>query len=310
MSRSLSAVVCTRDRPQPIAETVRLLLSSEGDELELIVMDQSDGRETEAALAQYRADSRLRYVRSTTRGKGAALNEAMALTSSSIVVCTDDDCHAPAGWVSGMTRSMHAHPEAVIIFCQVLPAPHEPSRGYIPTYEFTDSRLLSSFRDICKRGLGLGAGMAVNRDFVVSAGGFDEAFGPGGRFPSADEWNLAIRALLMGRCVYEAADVSIVHDGFRTFEQGRTHIRRDWLAVGAVCALPLRAGYLKGIILPIWLLTTRAAWPLFHDVITLRSARGLGRITAFMKGFFRGLGTPVDKKTLRYIDRRKTQRSV
>jgi GT2 family glycosyltransferase len=40
--------------------------------------------------------------------------------------------------------------------------------------------------------------MGLRRDFVEQLGGFDDFFGPGGRFPSADEFDLSIRALLSG----------------------------------------------------------------------------------------------------------------
>src|SRR5690606_22368170 len=88
-----SALICTRNRPEGIVRAVRSLLAG-SDEFELIVMDQSDGPETEQALAPLAGDRRLRYVRSQTRGKGAALNEGLRLAQGDVVVCTDDDCEA------------------------------------------------------------------------------------------------------------------------------------------------------------------------------------------------------------------------
>jgi glycosyltransferase involved in cell wall biosynthesis len=307
MIQTLSAVVCTRNRPGPLSEIVSALLRGESEELELIVVDQSDGTDAETALAPFRSDPRLRYCRSAKRGKGAALNEGLALARGSIVVCTDDDCKPPPGWVAAMTGALLSQPNAVLAFCRVAPVPHDRTAGYVPAYEISNSRLLRSIGDVCG-GLGIGAGMAVRRDFVTQMCGFDESFGPGGRFPSADEWDIAMRALLTGHNVYETASLTIVHDGFRTFAEGQTHARRDWLALGAVCAKPLRAGHWKAAVIPVWLFSTRALWPPVLDLLSLRRPRGFFRIVAFIQGFVSGFATPVDKKTLRFVERHSTLR--
>jgi glycosyltransferase involved in cell wall biosynthesis len=303
MPETLSAVVCTRNRPGPLADIVRSLLQGEAANFELIVIDQSDGPESEAALASARSDPRLRYCRSSKRGKGAALNEGLAIAQGAVIVCTDDDCQPPPAWVADMTRTLLSQPDAVLAFCRVAPVPHDRSAGYVPAYELAKSRRLRSISDICG-GLGLGAGLALRRDFIMSMNGFDEFFGPGGTFPSADEWDIAMRALLVGREVYETADLTIVHDGFRTFEEGKLHARRDWVALGAVCAKPLRAGHWKAVVVPVWLFSTHAVWPPLRDLLTFRKPRGMGRIVAFIQGFAKGLATPVDKGRLRFIARR------
>lgn len=299
-SELVSCVICTRNRAQPLARVVASLLAGETEPLELLVIDQSDGPEAELALSEFAGDARLRYHRSSQRGKGKALNEALRLARGSIVVSTDDDCSAPAGWISGMARALESQPEAAIAFCQVLPVPHDANAGYVPAYHLSQSRTLRSISAICG-GLGIGAGIAIRRDFVLSMGGFDEAFGPGGRFPSADEWDLAMRALLSGRHVFETAELSIVHDGFRTFEEGRAHARRDWLALGAVCAKPLRAGHWRAAVVPVWLFSTKAVWPPVADALALRKPRGLGRIVAFVQGFGQGLMSRVEPTTLRFL---------
>jgi len=294
-----SAIVCTKDRSGAIPHVVEALLADTEAIFELIVIDQSHGSETERALDPWRNDPRLHYQHSATRGKGAGLNEGIRVARGEIVVFTDDDCQPPRQWVANMAKALNSQPSAVIAFCQVLPVAHDRNAGYVPTYLFKKNRLLRTVTAICG-GLGLGAGMAVRRDFALAIGGFDESFGPGARFPSADEWDLAIRALLNGKHVYETAELAIVHDGFRTFEEGLKHARRDWMAIGAVCAKPLRAGHFEAAIVPIWLLTTRALMPPMADLIHLRKPRGLGRIVAFARGFADGFATPVDGKTLRF----------
>ena len=297
----VTGVICTRNRPEPLARVVSTLLAGESEPCELLVVDQSDEPLYQRARELLPQDVRLRHVRSVARGKGKALNEALRLARGAILVCTDDDCLAPRNWISDMARALESQPTAALAFCRVLPVAHDPGAGYVPAYNLVQSRMLRSIADICGGGLGLGAGMALRRDFVQSLGGFDESFGPGGRFPSADEWDLAMRSLLRGWHVFETAELAIVHDGFRTMEEGRAHASRDWLALGAVCAKPLRAGHWKAAVVPVWLFSTKAVWPPIADALALRKPRGAGRIVSFVTGFAQGLLTRVEAETLRFL---------
>lgn len=292
-----SVVICTRNRTESLMRTVHSILQSRGD-FELIVIDQSDERRSEAALQEL-GDERLRYARSDRRGKGAALNDGLRLASADIVVCTDDDCEAPPGWADDMAAVMAAQPAAAVVFCNVLTPRYDRTAGYIPAYERQQDRVLKTIGE-ARRGLGLGAGMALRRDAVLAFGGFDEAFGPGSRFASGDDWDISLRAMLRGWHVYDTAQLSVLHHGFRTFEEGRAHALRDWIAIGALCAKPIRAGYASGVLLSAWLFTVEALWPPLRDLLNLRRPGGLSRIVGFARGFAGGLRTPVEEKTLMF----------
>jgi glycosyltransferase involved in cell wall biosynthesis len=289
--------VCTRHRAESLVRTVRSLLADDDGSFELIVIDQSDNDESERALEPFRGDSRLRYIRSHARGKGAALNEGLRTARGDTVVCTDDDCEAPRGWIVAMARVLDAQPRAAIVFCNVTADPYDTSAGYVPAYERRSDRVLSSIGD-ARRGIGLGAGMALRRDAILALGGFDETFGPGARFGSGDDWDLSLRALLSGWQVYDTAHVSIVHHGFRTFAEGRTHALRDWIAIGALCAKPIRAYHLNAVSVAAGVFWSMALWPPILDVLRLRRPSGAARITGFIRGFVQGLRTPVDRTTL------------
>jgi len=297
--RFASALVCTRNRAGSLVRAVRSLLADGEPELEVIVVDQSDGHESEAALETLLQDARLRYFRSGARGKGAALNEGLRLARGEIVVCTDDDCLASPGWIGGMARALRAQPGCAVLFCNVFPVPYDRSTGYVPAYERTSDRLLRRVGDT-GQGHGLGAGMALRRSAVLEIGGFDEALGPGAPFLSAEDWDIANRALLRGWHVYETAELSIIHDGFRSFAQGREHAYRDWVGIGAMCAKPLRAGRFETLALTLRTLGADAIWPPLLDLLRLRRPRGVGRVLAFLSGFARGLLTPVDPRSLNY----------
>jgi GT2 family glycosyltransferase len=294
-SPAVSALVCTRNRGVSLVRTVRSLLQSPGP-FEVIVIDQSDD-EAAASLPAELGDPRLRYIRSGVRGKGAALNQGLQLAAGDVVVCTDDDCEAPAGWVMGMASVMNAHPRVAVLFCNVIAPPYDRAAGYVPAYERDGDRVLSSILE-ARHGLGLGAGMAVRRQAVLKLGGFDEAFGPGSRFASGDDWDISLRAMLGGWDVFDTASLSVLHYGFRTLAEGKAHARRDWIAIGALCAKPIRAGYGRAIGLSLWLFGVEALWPPVRDLLRLKRPSGLSRVVGFALGFAGGLRTAVDQETL------------
>jgi GT2 family glycosyltransferase len=294
---AVTALVCTRDRSESLARAIRSLLRGQETSFELIVMDQSEDTASRDALREYAADPRLRYVRTAARGKGAALNEGLRLARGSIVVCTDDDCEASPGWIAQMARVLEEHTDVAIVFCNVVPPPYDRAAGYVPAYQRDNDRRLRTVAD-ARRGLGLGAGMALRRDAVLAFGGFDEAFGPGSRFRSGDDWDISLRALLRGWHVYDTVSTSVLHHGFRTLQEGRAHALRDWIAIGALCAKPLRAGHLEALNLAVWLFSVEAVWPPLRDVLRFRRPSGLSRIVGFIRGFAEGARTPVDRRTL------------
>lgn len=295
----VTALICTRNRPDQIGEAIKSVLVNAADGMELIVLDQSPGSETERSLASWLGDPRVVYRRTHTVGKGVALNEGLRLARGAIVVLTDDDCIAPPGWVENMARVLEARPRVAIVFCNVVAVPHDQNLGYVPTYERRQNRLVKSLWDL-RDGLGLGAGMAIRREVALSLGGFDESFGPGARFPSADEWDVAIRALVAGWHVYETSELAILHDGFRTHVEGREHAQRDWLALGAVSTKALRRGHLRAAVVPFYFYPSRALWPVCLDLMQLRRPRGLRRIEAYLRGFAEGMGTPMDPQSLKF----------
>lgn len=279
-----------------------LLLDPEIPE-ELVVVDQSDDSRTEQVLRAI-ADPRLHYIRSRKTGKGAALNEGLHAAQGEIVVCTDDDCEATPGWLVGIVQALTEHPKAAVAFSNVVAPPYDTSKGYVPTYERSQSRVLRHVLDLCS-GHGLGAGMALRRSAILSLGGCDETLGPGGLFPSADDIDIAIRALLNGWEVCDTADVAILHHGYRSFLDGREHVRRDWVALGATCSKSLRAGVLLGAVPTLWRFTASALWPPVRRIATFKKPIGLTRITAFIQGFARGVQTPVDRRRLVFAPRRR-----
>jgi glycosyltransferase involved in cell wall biosynthesis len=293
----ITALVCTRNRGDSITATLASILAGTHPHFELIVVDQSVTDETECAVAPFLNDARLRYIRSQTQGVSRARNLGLQEARSEVVVLTDDDCVAPPHWLETMEEAFAAHPNVAVAFCNVDPAPYDRQAGFIPAYQRTGSKLLSNISEKCAA-RGIGAGSAVRREAVLSLGGFDEMLGPGADFPACEDGDMAVRALLCGYEVYETDAVALIHAGFRTWEQGRLLARRDWVGIGAAYTKPLKCGYWRFAVVPVYELLKFAVWPPISDVLHLHRPRGLGRIGAFFQGFSQGWRLSVDPQTL------------
>jgi glycosyltransferase involved in cell wall biosynthesis len=295
----LTVAVCTRNRGSRISSTIASILANDGDFV-LLVVDQSDDSSTEASVASYSGDPRLRYVRSSTRGLGAARNVALHAADTAVVVFTDDDVVVPSEWARTMHTVFERHPRVAVAFCNVEAGPHDPSAGFIPAYVRDEDQLVTTLVQKC-RARGIGAGLAVRRDAALAIGGFDERLGAGGDFPSCEDGDIAVRALLDGWWVFETADVAVVHDGFRTWAEGRLLTRRDWLGIGAAYAKPLRRGRWR--ILPVIAYegVGEALLRPLAELLRLRRPRGLMQAGYFWLGFARGWRAPLHADHLTYV---------
>jgi GT2 family glycosyltransferase len=293
----ITALICTADRPAMAARAARSILASAHPSFELIVVDQSIGDDTRSAIGALGPDARLRYLRAPRTGKGTALNLGLEAAGAELVACTDDDCEVPADWLERMARAFDGGPNVAAVFGTVTAAQHDTSAGFIPTYLAAEHR---SFTSVLQKAeaRGIGACMGLRRAAVAALGGFDPAFGPGATFPSCDDWDITTRALIRGFEVLEVPGIVVIHHGFRTFREGREHARRDWYAIGAACAKPLRAGVWRSAIVAVQVLTRYALWPAGRQLVWRRGPLGLMRITGFLAGFWRGLRIPVDQRTL------------
>jgi glycosyltransferase involved in cell wall biosynthesis len=296
---TISAVICTRNRGKSICAAVASVLANDHPAFELIVIDQSTDTVTATALQQFKHDRRLRYIATHTKGLGIARNIGLRLAHAPLVAFTDDDCRVPTDWLRIIEDELHREPQAAVLFCNVLEGPHDANAGFIPGYQRRQKVVVKTFSGKC-RARGIGAGMAVRRELVLALGGFDEALGAGGRFPSAEDADIAVRAIAYGWSVIETPATYVIHDGFRTWREARELAARDWEGLGAAYIKPLRAGHWwAGIVFLYELLVPALLEPLL-PLLRLRRPRGLGRFIAFLRGSLRGLAHPMDREYMVY----------
>lgn len=296
---AITAIICTRNRGASAAEAVQSILENDHPSFELIVVDQSTNSETADALLPFQSDPRFHYLPSKTKGLGRARNIGLRHARAAIIAFTDDDCTVPTNWLRVMESSFAREPRVSVLFCNVVEGEHEEGAGFIPAYKRTDRVIVKSFWGKC-RARGIGAGMGVRRDPILAMGGFDEALGAGGLFPSAEDADIAVRAIAHNQWVCETNEVAVVHYGFRTWKEARALAGRDWEGLGAAYIKPLKAGRPDAIVVLLYELAVPCFIEPLSPLLRLRRPRGLGRMAHFIKGCVRGLAHPINQDQIAY----------
>ena len=296
---AVSTLICTRNREDSIANAVRSVLACTYADMELIVVDQSTSDATKTALAPFLNDSRLRYIRSAMRGKSNALNVGIRAATHEIIVITDDDCEVEPNWPLAHAQVFRDNPEVAITYGNVLARAYDQSEGFTPVYVVKKDFLCRSvWQKLIARGIG--ANMAIRREAFLRVGGFDASLGPGGRFAACEDGDYTVRCLLAGYQVYETGGSTVMHYGFRTWEQGRQLTRDAFLGIGAAYIKPIKCGRLSVVPLLVFEFLRYALFPSLWATITFRKPTNWQRVHFFLRGMMRGLRVPADRATLLY----------
>jgi glycosyltransferase involved in cell wall biosynthesis len=235
----VSVVVPTRNRPDQIGPCVEAILANSHPSMELIVVDQSDARDSASALVTFRRDPRLRYVATSTRGAARARNVGIEASTADLIAFTDDDCRVPTDWVARIVELFDNEPTAGVIFGRVDIPKDTVEGGFLASFE----PVRRSYEGEFPRGLepwGISANMAVRRKVLDDIGAFDPLLGPGSKFKAGEDVDFAIRAIARKWKIVTANEIPLLHLGVRTGEAARTLLLSYMFATGAVLTKHLR----------------------------------------------------------------------
>ena len=303
MATLVSVIICTRNRGDNVVPAANAILRNDYPNFELVIVDQSADELTAKALEPLCAqDSRLHYVKSPPNGQSAGINLGSRATRGEYLAMTDDDCEPDSGWLTALVAGIQLNPKIGCIFGDVLPGPHDPTKGYIPALRTVEPRFVYHLRDYIRIPdrvhTGMGANMAVRAEALARVQGFDPCLSAGGRFSSGGESDLAARMLLAGYVIFFSPEARVTHFGFRELHHLRDDFRRWSRPRGAAFAKHLRLGVLfRAPLTYLW----------FYVKDFLRSACRLRQppqesccIPAWFGGFFAGLVHPIDRQTKQF----------
>jgi GT2 family glycosyltransferase len=225
----VTAVVCTRDRPEFLPECLRSIASAMGPQDQLIVVESGDSQAEDALAALDPALSTL-HLRAVDRRKSVKLNQAVRQASAAILAVTDDDCRVDPGWLDAMAAPFAADAGVGIAFGPVEGLDHVPG-GSAPV------RIPPGPAPIENWNYAHGASMAVRRAAAFDVGGFDERLGPGAP-THGEEADLLLRMSAAGWGCVVADAPAVTHLDWRSAEETLTNLAvyergaGAWLGVG------------------------------------------------------------------------------
>jgi len=179
-----SIVIATYNRAALLKDTLESLSHLQpGAAWEVVVVDNNSPDDTrgvvEAAAASYPAP--LRYAFEKEQGRSAALNHGFRIARGEIVVTTDDDVRVAPDWLNTIERGLETS-KCDYVGGRVLPMWESEPPHWIPR---TNGRLWAviALLDygpepiVFGRRVPLGVNMAMRREAIERAGGFDTRIG-------------------------------------------------------------------------------------------------------------------------------------
>jgi len=238
----------------------------------------------------------MRHVRLPFSGKPRALNAGRRQARAPYLALTDDDCEVNHGWLTAMVAAFEADPRVGCVYGDVAPGPHDRSQGFIPNCRIARPDKIERLTDFLTmpnwQHFGIGASMGLRASVLERIGGWDECIGPGTKFGSGDDNDIAVKVLRAGQRIAFLPDASVVHHGFRFWKSSKADAKRTGFGLGAIFAKHLRCGAIypgafRAVTNSLKVVGSRA----------LRGERPLGLAypTSWVRGAVAGLSHPIDR---------------
>jgi GT2 family glycosyltransferase len=171
-----SVIVPTRDRPERLAACLDALARVEfaPEQFEVVVSDDGSTISPTAVVARFADRLRVRLVRGSNGGPGAARNRGAARAVGRFLVFTDDDCVVDQGWLAELERRLTQAPDDLIAGRIVNGLPgnrFSAATQLIVSYVYAEGeRRTTGTRFFCSCNLAMPAAL------FRRMGGFSEAF--------------------------------------------------------------------------------------------------------------------------------------
>ena len=241
MSRArISVLIATADRHELLQDCLAHVIAAASDADEILVLDQSRGAVSPLQLPSAGARPLLRHLRCPRRGKSAALNVGVAEARGSLLAFTDDDCRVAPDWLEVMHQAFARSGEGVALTGRVLAGENEP--GAVRAPSLRNDPEAREYRSPRYRDVLFGNNMALPAEALRRVGVFDEALGPGTRFPAAEDNDLGYRLLKAGIPIRYLPGLIVRHRSWRAAHQQVDLFRAYGVGQGAFYGKHARCG--------------------------------------------------------------------
>lgn len=181
--RTVSVVVCTRDRTDRLSDCLESLLRLRTPPEEIIVVDNCPSDDSTQSLC---CEFPVRYVREDVPGESRARNRGVSEAHGDVIAFTDDDCVVDAGWLDNIDETFRDE-LVLIVNGYVGPAEIETRAQWIfeqhGGFERGNERIVFDASTSSPVALGARAGVSANvfvrRRFFEEVAMFAEDLGAG-----------------------------------------------------------------------------------------------------------------------------------
>lgn len=207
-----SLLICSRDRPQLLWETVQSILAGCEIPNEIIVIDQSNDPNTVLSNFQPDRPCVFRYVWSAKKGVSLGRNMAITMASHPILIITDDDMLATSPWLETIVHALVTAGERSVITGQVRVSGTED--GFAPSIKEHNQPI--TYEGRVERDVLFTGNMAAYRSAFEEVGYFDERLGPGTKYPAAEDNDLCFRLLEANYKIIYEPNALLYHRAWRS----------------------------------------------------------------------------------------------
>ncbi|WP_396837094.1 glycosyltransferase family 2 protein [Mycobacterium sp. ITM-2016-00317] len=207
----ISVVLCTRERPDQLADALNSVLALDYPDFEVVVVDNAPRTDATALVVRQCADARVRYVEEPVPGLSAARNTGLRRARHPVVAYTDDDVVVDRHWLRALAAGFGRAPQVscvsgLVPSGELRTAPQAYFDQRVTWAGSLQRRVYSMAAPPADQPLfpfqvgrfGTGANFAVKRDRVLQLGGFDEALGAGTASQGGEDLDLFFRVLTAG----------------------------------------------------------------------------------------------------------------
>ncbi|AKK26607.1 glycosyltransferase family 2 protein [Mycobacterium sp. EPa45] len=242
----VTVVVCTRDRTDLLKSAVASVLAADYPDFDVLIVDNAPRTDATREYVTSLADNRVRLLTEPVPGLSRARNTGLLAATGTIVAFVDDDVVMDPAWLSVLVKGF-TYGDSVACVSGMVPAGElrTPAQAYFENRAgWTESAHVRVFewshapQDVPLfpfevRHYGTGANFAVDRQVVMSLGGFDERLGAGTKVSGGEDIDMFFRILRSGRQLVREPGAIAWHRHRATADDLRAQTRGYGLGLGA-----------------------------------------------------------------------------
>lgn len=231
----LSVIVATSGRPELLDAALASLRDSLSDVDELVVVESGSAQPEPVWEVARRHGATLLVA--DAPGVSKARNLGWREARHEQVAFIDDDIRVRPAWATAMTTALAAHPGAAFVSGRI-DLPEGQGTLSLTVKDDDDEQ---EFDHRSGGVIGHSANLGMHRAVLAAVGGFDEAMGPGSRWPAGEDPDLLDRVLATGAHGWYAPDAAAHHEHWRRVRQYVVLQHRYGIGSGARLAKLLRS---------------------------------------------------------------------